>query len=112
MNAEPCACSTWVSGGIRINFERDAADGHLLAVRLAGPLPERTAVSRRFVQRLNDPEHGAPGAAEWTGGPDGRDRLILRLEGREFAYRRVGECSCGYIMVERDRPRTRLPEVE
>ena len=41
-----------------------------------------------------------PGAAEWIG----RDRLLLRPGGKEIAYRRVGECECGYIMIERDRP--------
>lgn len=98
MATATCQCEQFVTGGIHLDIETDAADGRRLGLRLVGTWPRRTAVSKGFVRRLTDPAGGMPGAAEWQ-----KDRLIIRANDTEIAYRQVGVCEgCGYIMVERD----------
>jgi hypothetical protein len=87
-----CVCREWVTGGIALNFVRDAADGRVLEVRTTAPFPAKTAVSPGFVGRMTAE---LPGMAEWQG-----PRLIIRTSRREHAYRKVGECpGCGYVLL-------------
>ena len=94
-------CETWVTGGLQLNFERDEADGHVLAFQIRGALPRRWAVRPGFVASVTKE---IPGGAEWVNG-----RLILRptveVGGQpgiqEHAYRRRGTCpGCGYVLLE------------
>lgn len=85
-------CENWVTGGLSLNFERDAADGRVLQLRARGGYPARWAVSQSFVSKLTKE---IPGAAEWVNG-----RLIIRTGQKEHAYRKSGTCSgCGYVLV-------------
>lgn len=100
--ATGCECSEFVTGGLLIQLERDPVDNHLVSVSTGSNPPRRTAVSKGFAERMEKGSPGvagAPGVAEWSS--DGR-RLIIRADGREYAYRRKGVCSCGYVMIERE----------
>ena len=86
-------CETWVTGGLQLNFERDAADGHVLELQVRGGFPKRWAVRHDFVMKLTAQ---VAGGAEWRNG-----RLILRPGTQEHAYRRRGTCpGCRYILLE------------
>ena len=87
-------CETWVTGGLQLNFERDAADGHVLELQVRGRFPRRWAVRTDFVAKLTA---DVPGGAEWQS--DGK--LILRPGTQEHAYRKTGTCAgCGYVLLE------------
>ena len=86
-------CEHWVTGVMHLNFERDAADGHVLELRVRGGFPRRWAVRSDFVAKLTAE---IAGGAEWQ-----KNRLVLRLGRQEHAYRRTGTCTgCGYILLE------------
>lgn len=89
-----CVCHLWATGRLRLNFVKDAADGHLLEVEAVGDFPSRIAVSPSFVTKMNK---DLPGMAEIV---DGK-RLIIRTTRLEHAYRRAGACpGCGYVLLE------------
>lgn len=92
-----CVCKFFVTGGIRFNFERDEKSGRVTRVAIQKPLPRRTAVSPKFVERMNA---SMPGFASWEG-----DRLVLRSTTADYGYRKVGVCGCGYIMIESEETR-------
>lgn len=86
-------CETWVTGGLQLNFERDAADDRVLGLQVRGGFPQRWAVRSDFVAKLTAE---IPGGAEWQ-----NRRLILRPGIQEHAYAKRGMCAgCGYVLLE------------
>lgn len=95
MTVATCACEEWVTDGLHLAFETDAADGRVLALHAPGGFPSRLAITQKFAARLNQK---LPGAAEWKNG-----RLIIRADNRETAYAQRGTCDgCGLLLIERD----------
>ena len=86
-------CETWVTGGLQLVIERDAADDRVLGLEVRGGFPRRWAVRGDFAIKL---AAQVPGRADWQNG-----RLIIRPGTQEHAYRRRGTCAgCGYVLLE------------
>lgn len=100
-NQNACACPTWVTGPLVFHLETDRADEQPLFLRLLSPWPKRTALTESYVRKMAE---RVPGAMEIQKPSGTKARLILRVNNTtEMAYHIFGVCSCGRLLLERDR---------